>query len=97
MHSFIWVHTGCVCSQKVEIGPPINIPLGTTRVAACNDGATTNEAARTSEEASCSAATGETELGGVDTTVACNAVAAGRDVAPEGCSMGWRRAMAGRP
>ena len=66
-------------------------------MAACNDRATTNEAARSSEEASCSAATGETELGGVDTTVACNAVAAGHDVAPEGCSMGWRRAMAVQP
>ena len=62
---------------------------GTTRVAARNDGATTNEAPRVDEEASCNAATGATEWGGAGATVACNAAAAGREVAPAGCLTGW--------
>ena len=63
---------------------------GTQRVAAHNYGATTIEASRAEEEASCGAATGVTEWGGAGATVACHAAAAGRDAAPAGCSTGGR-------
>ena len=51
---------------------------GTTGQAVRDNGVTTNEAPRADEEAGCGVATVATYWGGVDTTVACNAAAAGR-------------------
>ena len=62
---------------------------GMVGVVALNDGANTNEASKTDEEASCGATTGATEWGGTGATVAYHTTAAGQEAAQEGCLTGW--------
>ena len=62
-------------------------------VAARNNGATTNKAPRTDEEARCGAATGPAtsaiECDGDGASMACDAIAMGRDAATAWCLTGW--------
>ena len=70
---------------------------GMMRVAARDDGATTNETPRSDREASYDRATGATEWGGAGGTVACDTTTAGWDAAPVWCYTGWWNGMAGHP
>ena len=84
-----WCGDGTILAWNAVLTGRDGVPAGgTTGVTVRDSGAATNKVPRAHEEAGCGAATGAMEWGGVDATVACTVVVAGRDAASAGWSTG---------